>query len=246
MGKAISINPAHNLSCRLTRPPDDRSASPHSSRPSRSSGWPAFSHRRTNTASEAEDFQAVGIKCREALIALGRDHAGDDWIGDLESATEIVRLQGMGEHLRREAGRRTTPVICEGTSRQDVDLTVWLQHYTDAAPDDADIVLDATNHLLGTLGGLMYRRDRGPLERCPRCASYRLDEDGQVVEEPEQGYLAFTVSGACGWRSESAFTSWAEHFKDADIEGYLNEPTTGISDRLHRKERRQARDRDDS
>jgi hypothetical protein len=57
----------------------------------------------------------------------------------------------------------------------------------------------------------------------------------EVVEDPESGFLTWKVCGACDWRSESSFTSWGEHLKDADIEGYPKR-TGGPSDRLHRKQ----------
>ncbi|WP_329483413.1 hypothetical protein OG555_14630 [Kribbella sp. NBC_01484] len=193
-----------------------------------------------DTASESEDYQSVGIKCRDALIALAKDHAEDDWIGELDERPKAADFKGWGgifaERLAEGRLRSYVKALVEKTW----DLTVWLQHHSDATPDEADLVLTATHHLLGTLSVLMLRRASGPPERCPRCASYRLDSDLQVVEEPEAGYYESTVCGACGWRSEPVFESWAEHFDGADIEGYLSKPPTGISDRLHRKERRDA------
>jgi hypothetical protein len=117
------------------------------------------------------------------------------------------------------------------------DLAVWLQHYTDATTWDAETVLDATSHLIGFIGMLLQRREKGAPERCPQCDSYALDGDMEVVEKPESGFLQWTVCRACGWQSEREFMSWATHFEGADIEGYLNRPPTGLSDRLHRQTR---------
>jgi hypothetical protein len=196
-----------------------------------------------DTASESEDYQSVGIKCRDALIALAKDHANDEWIGELDERPKAADFKGWGrifaERLVDGQRRAYVKALVEKTW----DLTVWLQHHSNATPDEADLVLNATHHLLGTLGTLMLRRESGPPPRCPRCASYRLDTDMQVVEEPEEGFYESTVCGACGWRSERIFESWADHFEGADIEGYLAKPSTGISDRLHRKEHRAAQER---
>src|SRR5207253_3021411 len=112
---------------------------------------------------------------------------------------------------------------------------------SNATPDDAELVLNATGHLLSTLGRLIHRRNHGAPERCPRCASYRLDEDTEVVEEPEPGMLDSTICAACGWQSEQEFTSFADHFKGKEqaVLDYLSRPADGPSYRLHRKERRE-------
>lgn len=117
------------------------------------------------------------------------------------------------------------------------DLTVWLQHNSNATPDDADVVLEATANVLTAFGRLLRRREQGEPERCPRCGSYRLDEDLEVVDEPEAGACSSTVCGGCGWRSDREFTSWVDHFEGTDVVGYLMRPADGPSDRLHRAER---------
>lgn len=35
-----------------------------------------------NTSREAEDYQAIGIKCREALIAFAREHQSAEWLNE--------------------------------------------------------------------------------------------------------------------------------------------------------------------
>jgi hypothetical protein len=193
-----------------------------------------------DTASESEDYQSVGIKCRDALIALAKDHANDEWIGELDERPKAADFKGWGGIFAERLAEGRLRAYVKALVERTWDLTVWLQHHSDATPDEADLVLNSTHHLLGTLSSLMRRREAGPPERCPRCASYRLDNDMQVVEEPEEGFFESTVCGACGWRSDPVFESWAEHFEGADIEGYLSKPSTGISDRLHRKDRREA------
>ena len=81
---------------------------------------------------------------------------------------------------------------------------------------------------------LLHRREKGAPERCPRCGSYALDEDIEVVDEPTDGYRESHVCRACEWRSERTFVSWDEHFEGADVEGYLSQSRTGLSGRLGR------------
>jgi hypothetical protein len=110
--------------------------------------------------------------------------------------------------------------------------------YEDANAWDAELVLDATQHVLMVVGRLVRRHEHGEPPRCPRCGSYRLDETTEVIEDPEPGYLATEVCGACGWEGDAVFTSWQEHFKDVDpqrLREYL-ESHGIVSDRLNRSE----------
>jgi len=56
-------------------------------------------------ASEAEDFQSVGIKCRDALIALGKQYQQAEWFGDLQGRPKAADFKGwaaidpLGEHV---------------------------------------------------------------------------------------------------------------------------------------------------
>jgi len=47
-----------------------------------------------NDAHESEDFQAVGVKCRDSLISLARDHAGDDWVGEVQDPPKAADFKG--------------------------------------------------------------------------------------------------------------------------------------------------------
>lgn len=195
-------------------------------------------------AGESEDFQAVGIKCRDALLAVVRDHRSAEWVGEVDEPPKLSDFKGWGSIFAERLAEARVRSYLKALVDKTWDLTVWLQHNTNATPGDAELVLDATGHFLSALSRLIRRRDFGEPERCPRCASYRLDEDMEVVDEPEQGMLDSTICGACGWQSEQGFTSFAEHFrgKEQNVIDYLSRSADGPSDRLHRKERKEARE----
>ncbi|GAB4596035.1 hypothetical protein MOKP4_31260 [Mycobacterium avium subsp. hominissuis] len=185
-----------------------------------------------NEAAEAEDYQAVGIKCRDALIAMAKGQADAEWVVDIAERPKAADFKGWADVFadRLADGRMRSYV--KALAEKTWDLAVWLQHCSDATEFDADIVLDATAHVLGSFGKLIRRHDDGEPNRCPRCESYKLDEDIQPDDSGE-GFYESTVCGACDWRSEPTYISWAEHLKDADIEGYLTGPGLGLCDRLH-------------
>src|SRR6266404_1380287 len=201
-----------------------------------STAWRRFRQalEAMNDASESEDFQAVGIKCRDALIALGKQHKDASWVGSVPEPPKAADFKGWGNIFAERLAEGRLRSYIKSLVDKTWDLAVWLQNYGNATPIDADIVLESTSHLITIFSKLVRRLEVGDPDRCPRCESYRLDEDIQQ-DETRKGFWESTACAACGWRSDSEFTSWAEHFKDADIEGYLSSPGLGISDRLNRE-----------
>jgi len=200
------------------------------------SSWRRFQQAldTMNDAEESEDFQAVGVKCRDALIALAKDHAVAGWLGAVTEPPKAADFRGWGnifaERLSEGRMRNYLKALVDKTW----DLTVWLQHNSNATPLDADIVLEATGQLIGALAKLIHRQEVGEPARCPRCDSYRVREDVEN-DDVNEGFWNSDVCAACGWRSERVFTSWANHFEGTDLIGYLSNARTGVSDRLHPK-----------
>lgn len=186
-------------------------------------------------AGESEDYQAIGIRCRDALLAVVRDHMGADWVGQVENTPKVSDFKTWGNIFAERLAEGRVRTYMKALVDRTWDLCVWLQHNTNATPDDADLVLNATGHLLSSLGRLIHAQDHGEPERCPRCGSYRLDDDLEVVEHPEAGFLESTICGACEWHSEQTFTSWKDHREGTDWAGHLSRPAEGPSDRLRRK-----------
>ena len=65
-------------------------------------------------AEEAEDFQAVGIRCREALLALIRDHAKAEWLAGPETPPKAADFEGWVElHAQAVASGRMRSYLRE-------------------------------------------------------------------------------------------------------------------------------------
>jgi hypothetical protein len=60
------------------------------------SSWRRFRQaiESMNDTHESEDFQAVGVKCRDSHISLARDHAGDDWVGKMQDPPKVADFKG--------------------------------------------------------------------------------------------------------------------------------------------------------
>lgn len=151
-----------------------------------------------NRANEAEDYQAVGIHCREALVALAAHlrevlagvtlpsppPKGSDFKAWADLAAEHIatgRLRGYLKVLNEKAW----------------DLAVWLQHYADATPWDAELVLDATSNAISAMGVAIKRHEKGEPERCPKCRSYRVDSDGEIDENDVDIWRSRMICAAC-------------------------------------------------
>lgn len=151
-----------------------------------------------NDADEAEAFQAVGVRCREAHIALARRIAGQIPEAEMPDRPKASDFKGWAEAgAERFAEQRRLRAYLKTISEKSWDMTVWLQHFEEATPWDAELVLDATSHLLSMYGLAMHRHEQGPLNRCPRCGSYRVEWDGGLTDENPDIQWQQRVCGAC-------------------------------------------------
>ena len=198
------------------------------------SSWRRFQQAldTMNDAEESEDFQAVGVKCRDALIALAKDHAEASWLGEVRDPPKAADFKGWGNIFAERLSEGRVRSYLKTLVDKTWDLTVCLQHNSNATPLDADIVLDATGQLIGALAKLIHRQELGEPARCPRCDSYRVREDVEN-DDVNEGFWTSDVCNARGWRSKRVFTSWANHFEGTDLVGYLSNARTGVSGRLH-------------
>lgn len=166
-------------------------------------------------AEEAEDFQAVGIRCREALLALAREHALAPWLGELAESPKAGDFKNWASvHSIALSSGRVRSFLSDTASRV-WDLTVWLQHFSDATELDAEMVLEATAHFLRMFALAVRRFEAGSSARCPACESYRLAQDGDVEErDGAPGYASNDVCLACGWTSERSFEPYSAEWLD--------------------------------
>lgn len=180
----------------------------HVSKPWRrlSSAWDAMGE-----ADESEDYQAVGMRCREALVTLAREHQDAEWVRMPE---EQPKADDAKNWLRIYADSLTTGRPRD-YMRALVDktwaLTNWQTHYTESTEFDAQLCLDATAHLLNTFTLLRVRYEEGSAERCPQCDSYQLMEDVDeefTMAKGRVGKYFWNVCLSCGWQSEKEWDNW--------------------------------------
>ncbi|MFC4602731.1 hypothetical protein [Rhodococcus kronopolitis] len=185
--------------------------------------WRRFARAQEamNDAAETEDYQSVGMRCREALIALAKDSVDADWVHLPEELPKGSDVKGWmriyADSLTVDRPRAYIRALAEKTW----DLTNWLQHYSGATEWDAQLVLDATGQLLNTFTLLRIRRENESPEQCPRCDSRRLMEEstGLIERNGNFGSEEWDVCLACGWQSERNYQQW-EHDRLERYIGY--------------------------
>jgi hypothetical protein len=152
-------------------------------------------------AAEPEEFQAIGMRCRECLLELVRATAGDGMLRTAETSPQKGNFLGWSPIIARAvAGGKSSERVrsyLESVAASTWKLVNWLTHTSDATRPDAQLAIDATQQVLVAFGGALVRRERGQPERCPRCSSYRLS--GQYRPELELDPPFVTVCEACGW-----------------------------------------------
>lgn len=155
-------------------------------------------------AEEPEDFQAVGMRCRECFIAMVKAVATpqmvpvgsiapkrSDVIAWCELIADHVAHGGSSEHVRK---------YLKAISKSGWQLVNWLTHASGAMRADAILALEITQHILGTFGTALFRHGHGIPDRCPSCGSYQIGLRSHP-DEPE----VEPVPGcqACGWLKET-------------------------------------------
>jgi hypothetical protein len=152
-------------------------------------------------AKSLSDYQAVGVRCREALLELiGVAQDAATWTenppqrANFRAWTEIIcndLLSGETNKERRGA--------LKGALESAWTFSNWLTHSKSATWIDADMAHSLVQHATGMGTGLILREVRGVPEECPSCGSPHL--------EPEQGENSAAPGalwerprcGDCGW-----------------------------------------------
>ena len=154
-------------------------------------------------AEEAEEFQAVGMRCRECFVAMAKTAATlkivpasvplpkrSDAIGWCELLANHVASGASAEYVRK---------YLKSISKSGWQLVNWLTHASGATHADAVLAVDLTQHLLSIFGTAMFRYVRGIPEKCPMCGSYKI---GLRTDSEHRQTEPHPSCQACGWVRE--------------------------------------------
>ena len=155
-----------------------------------------------DTAQEAEDFQGVGMRCRECLIQLVRSLAKPEMVPEGEEAPQRSSFVSWSELIANAiaGGARAERIRghLKAIAKSAWELAGWLTHANGATRQDAVFVLEATQTVLAGFGSAVIRHESHAPERCPNCGSYNLD----VGFNPELMPRPYVYEcEECGWQS---------------------------------------------
>lgn len=154
-------------------------------------------------AEEVEDFQAIGMRCREALLSMVRvaqefvevpNNESKPKIADLRAWSDLIAdavLSGSSHAERRG--------LLKSSASSAWKFTNWLTHAKEANVNDAEAAFASTELTMSLFTTALIRHVRGVPDRCPSCASHRLSpERGFNTLEPETMFER-PVCQKCGW-----------------------------------------------
>jgi hypothetical protein len=154
-------------------------------------------------AEEVEDFQAVGMRCRESLITLGQ--VAQDLIQLPEGQTRPKRsdFRAWSEVTANTLLPGPTHQERRGLLKSAADaawkFANWLTHARGAYFTDAEAAIGSTEFTLSLFTTALIRYARGVPDCCPSCGSQWLSpERGIHTSEPDTIYER-SVCDKCGW-----------------------------------------------
>jgi cation transport regulator ChaC len=152
-------------------------------------------------AQNLADYQAVGVRCREALLELiGVAQDAAAWTdkppqrANFRAWMEIIcndLLPGDTNKERRGA--------LKGALESAWTFSNWLTHSKSATWIDADMAHSLIQHAIGMATSLILRGLRGVPEECPNCGSPHLEpEQGENTAAPDVLWERPHCAD-CGW-----------------------------------------------
>jgi hypothetical protein len=132
-----------------------------------------------DAADEIEEFQAVGMRCRECLIQLVRSLSKPEMVPQgqevPQKANVIAWCELIANHVAGGSSSERIRGHLKAISRSCWELAGWLTHVNTAKRADAAFVLGATQNLISTYSDAVIRFESGAPEQCPKCGSHCLE-----------------------------------------------------------------------
>jgi hypothetical protein len=131
------------------------------------------------SAEEVSDFQAVGVRCREALLAFtAATQVAMPWTGNIATKPKQADFKAWVEHIcftclpgKSHEDRRHLFKVLLGEAWR---FSNWLTHARASSWHDAEAATTTVEHALGLAASLVIRHVRAVPHACPACGSTRL------------------------------------------------------------------------
>ena len=132
-------------------------------------------------ADEAEEFQAVGMRCRECLLDFVRNVADSSMViqGTIEpkKADFLNWSQLIAKKIAGGSSSEAVRAYLTNISKGTWELVGWLTHARNAIRFDAELTVNATENVIYSFDSILRRYERAVPNRCPKCGSYKIVPD---------------------------------------------------------------------
>jgi len=157
-------------------------------------------------AQEVADYQTIGVRSREALLAfISAAQTVIPWTS-AEEPPKKADLKAWGDHIcnvalpgtSHEQRRHLYKTLLESAWK----FTNWLTHAKFSHWHDAEAAIEITQNAIGLCISAVIRFIRGVPDHCPACGSQRLSpERGHRSDDPDTQWERPTCD-KCGWVGE--------------------------------------------
>lgn len=154
-------------------------------------------------AQEVADYQAIGVRCREALLAfVSAAQTVMPWSSEQEKP-QRANLKVWADHIclvsmpgeTHKERRHLFKTLLESAWQ----FTNWLTHSKSSKWHDAEAAVSATENVISLATSAVIRHLRRVPEVCPSCGSHRLSpERGHHRDDPEDEWERPTCD-ICDW-----------------------------------------------
>jgi hypothetical protein len=156
-------------------------------------------------ADEAEEFQAVGVRCRETLVSFVHAMGTPELLPDGEPPPKASDFIHWSEHIANAIAAGSSAArlrsYLKAQARATWDYVSWLTHAKNAVRSDGAIAVQMVAHFLQLFEEAIERTERGAPERCPSCGSYRVVGDSDY--DFDEGTVIWRrLCEACDWSEE--------------------------------------------
>ncbi|NJB93506.1 gamma-glutamylcyclotransferase [Xanthomonas arboricola] len=159
--------------------------------------------RHLGHAVEAEDYQAVGMQLREALLSLiaavrRRITIPED--SEVPQAANFIAWSDLLMNILCGGGsNRELRQYLKTLAKETWQLANWLTHHRNATEIAASVALHSCQTIVGHFIQLVQRISTNQLERCPICSSRNIRTHFDIEILPDGHY--FSSCGSCDWDS---------------------------------------------
>ncbi|GAB7549727.1 hypothetical protein [Cupriavidus sp. 8B] len=157
-------------------------------------------------AEEVADYQAIGVRCREALLAFA---AAAQMVLPWKSTDEAPKkadMKGWTDHICTVTMPGSTHENRRHLFKNLLDsawkFANWLTHTKGSKWHDAEAGFSVTENAIGLATSAVIRHIRGVPDQCPACGSHRLSPERGYRDDMPDVEWERPACTKCGWVGE--------------------------------------------